>query len=110
MPGGLRFLREHAVRCGKQYAQPDVDEVDIRKAEYNLAVENDTFIQEAVDHVEQARIGRLEQASHRATIGEGVVCHDDQSSDAKLYGGHGPVRLTGQPSRSNPAAAAVSVC
>ena len=78
---------------GEQQAQANVDEIDIREAEHQLAVEDDSLVEQAVDEIEQAPIRRFEQAGERALIDRDRRPRRDPDA-AKLYGGHGPVSVT----------------
>jgi hypothetical protein len=57
---------------GKDGGKANVDQIHIREAEHQLAVEHDTLVEETVDEIDQRPVGRVEQSGHRASIRRSV--------------------------------------
>src|SRR4051795_4464901 len=88
--GSRRLLLLQAVegcRRGEEQPQADVDEVDARDRERDVAGEHDALVEHAVDELDERHLGfqlRPLEDAHR------VAC-SRLADPTKLYGGHGPV-------------------
>ena len=85
-----RFLpSQHPIRGREQHTEADIDEIHVGEAEHELAVEDDAFVEQAVDEIEQAWSGdSSRRASDRRSGGGRTSSVSIERREA--VGGHGP--------------------
>src|SRR5438105_7465317 len=88
--GSLRELLERG-DGGEQHPQPDVDEVDVGDRQRDVACEDDTCAEHAVDELHERHL-LLEPRPFRDA-------HRDSSGATKLCAGQGPVTRYDRPWR-----------
>ena len=83
------IARQHAIGGTEQRREAEVDEIDARDAEGDIAVGDDTSVEQFVHEIEHGRLGCFED-----DVGSRALGHLLHYSWTNVYGGHGPVSVT----------------
>ena len=59
-PRAIRYVLLHAIDGAQQSGQPEIDEIDARDAQHDIAVQHDAFVQQLVEQIEERRVARVE--------------------------------------------------